>query len=78
MLQDGERRKMKKLNRQQKAANTRKLQASIEAGKAYIVVEGPAAITPAPILTLCGQLESVIQELENRISNAIAKINSLM
>jgi hypothetical protein len=34
--------------------------------------------SPAPILTLCGQLEDTIQLLENRISNAIAKINSLM
>ncbi len=34
--------------------------------------------TPAPILTLCGQLEDSILLLENRISNAIAKINSLM
>lgn len=33
---------------------------------------------PAPILTLCGQLEDAILLLENRISNAIAKINSLM
>ncbi len=34
--------------------------------------------TPAPILTLCGQLEDAILLLENRVSNAIAKINSLM
>ena len=34
--------------------------------------------TPAPVLTLCGQLEDAILLLENRISNAIAKINSLM
>ncbi len=34
--------------------------------------------TPAPILTLCGQLEDSIMLLETRISNAIAKINSLM
>lgn len=32
---------------------------------------------PAP-MTLCGQLEDAILLLENRISNAIAKINSLM
>lgn len=34
--------------------------------------------TPAPVLTLCGQLEDAILLLETRISNAIAKINSLM
>lgn len=34
--------------------------------------------TPAPVLTLCGQLEDVIMLLEVRISNSIAKINSLM
>lgn len=34
--------------------------------------------SPAPILTLCGQLEDAITLLENRISNSIAKINSLM
>lgn len=34
--------------------------------------------TPAPVLTLCGQLEDSIMLLETRISNAIAKINSLM
>lgn len=33
--------------------------------------------TPAP-LTLCGQLEDAILLLETRVSNAIAKINSLM
>lgn len=33
---------------------------------------------PAPVLTLCGQLEDSILLLEQRISNAIAKINSLM
>lgn len=32
----------------------------------------------APILTLCGQLEDAIMLLETRVSNAIAKINSLM
>lgn len=36
------------------------------------------SFTPAPILTLCGQLEDAILLLENRISNSIAKINSLM
>lgn len=34
--------------------------------------------TPSQPLTLCGQLEDSILLLENRISNAIAKINSLM
>lgn len=34
--------------------------------------------TPAQPLTLCGQLEDAILLLENRISNSIAKINSLM
>ena len=33
---------------------------------------------PAPVLTLCGQLEDSILLLEQRISNAIAKINSLV
>lgn len=37
-----------------------------------------ATYTPAPVLTLCGQLEDSIMLLENRISNVIAKINSLM
>lgn len=34
--------------------------------------------TPTPTLALCGQLEDSILLLENRISNVIAKINSLM
>ena len=34
--------------------------------------------SPAQHLTLCGQLEDAILLLENRISNSIAKINSLM
>jgi hypothetical protein len=38
----------------------------------------PKNYSPAPVLTLCGQLEDSILLLENRISNAIAKINSLM
>lgn len=38
----------------------------------------PKAYAPAPVLTLCGQLEDSILLLEQRISNAIAKINSLM
>ena len=37
-----------------------------------------ASYTPSPILTLCGQLEDAILLLENRISNSIAKINSLI
>jgi hypothetical protein len=41
------------------------------------VSENQMPFTPAP-LTLCGQLEDAILLLENRISNAIAKINSLM
>lgn len=36
------------------------------------------AFTPSTPLTLCGQLEDAILLLENRISNSIAKINSLM
>lgn len=36
-----------------------------------------ASYSPAPMV-LCGQLEDAILLLENRISNAIAKINSLM
>lgn len=36
-----------------------------------------ASYTPAP-LSLCGQLEDAILLLETRISNAVAKINSLM
>lgn len=39
--------------------------------------DGPK-YTPAPVLTLCGHLEDSIMLLETRISNAIAKINSLM
>ena len=38
---------------------------------------GPA-FTPAMPLTLCGQLEDAVMLLETRISNVIAKINSLM
>lgn len=38
----------------------------------------PEVYTSAPVLTLCGQLEDSIVLLETRISNAIAKINSLM
>jgi len=38
----------------------------------------PEAYTPAPTITLCGQLEDAILLLETRISNSIAKINSLM
>lgn len=34
--------------------------------------------TPAPALTLCGQLEDAIMLLETRISNVTAKINSLI
>jgi len=34
--------------------------------------------TTKPILTLCGDLDNAILNLETRISNAIAKINSLM
>lgn len=34
--------------------------------------------SPAPVLTLCGQLEDSVMLLENRISNVISKINSLM
>jgi len=34
--------------------------------------------SPTPILTLCGQLEDSVMLLENRISNVITKINSLM
>ena len=37
-----------------------------------------AKYSPTPILTLCGQLEDSVMLLENRISNVIAKINSLM
>lgn len=36
------------------------------------------AYAPKTPLTLCGQLEDSILLLEQRISNAIAKINSLM
>jgi hypothetical protein len=47
--------------------------------KDFVVKDSPKeAYTPAPILTLCGQLEDAILLLENRVSNAIAKINSLM
>ena len=49
---------------------------NIRLPKDYVV--GPNSYTPSPILTLCGQLEDAILLLENRISNSIAKINSLM
>lgn len=46
--------------------------------KDYVVTDGPKMpFTPAP-LCLCGQLEDAILLLETRISNAVAKINSLM
>ncbi len=35
-------------------------------------------VGPTKILTLCGQLEDAVMNLETRISNSIAKINSLM
>lgn len=41
-------------------------------------MEATKQYTPSQPLTLCGQLEDSILLLENRISNAIAKINSLM
>lgn len=44
----------------------------------FKITDGPKLYTPAPILTLCGQLEDAIMLLEVRISNSIAKINSLM
>lgn len=47
-------------------------------GAKFIAVTEPPKYTPTPILTLCGQLEDAILLLENRISNSIAKINSLM
>lgn len=54
--------------------------------KDFIVKDNPWKVSenqvgdkiPAPVLTLCGQLEDSIMLLENRISNVIAKINSLM
>lgn len=39
--------------------------------------DGPK-LAPSSILTLCGKLEDAIMLLEIRISNSIAKINSLM
>lgn len=47
-----------------------------EARLAKLAPLGPA-YAPGP-LTLCGQLEDSIMLLEQRISNAITKINSLM
>jgi hypothetical protein len=44
----------------------------------FTISDGPKLYTPAPVLTLCGQLEDAIMLLEVRISNSIAKINSLM
>lgn len=41
------------------------------------VSENEMPFTP-PLLTLCGQLEDAVMNLETRISNSIAKINSLM
>ena len=45
--------------------------------EAFKVSENEMPFTPAP-LTLCGQLEDAVMNLETRISNSIAKINSLM
>lgn len=50
----------------------------IKLPKDYVISDGPKAYAPSPVLTLCGQLEDAILLLENRLSNAIAKINSLM
>lgn len=44
----------------------------------FMAATEPPKYTPAPALTLCGQLEDAILLLETRISNSIAKINSLM
>lgn len=59
-----------------------KAMADVKASKGWQVVESEgkafASYSPAPVLTLCGQLEDAILLLENRLSNAIAKINSLM
>jgi hypothetical protein len=41
------------------------------------VSENEMPFTPKT-LTLCGQLEDAVMNLETRISNSIAKINSLM
>lgn len=63
---------VKKLSRQQKIIkpDMQALKAAQESlNKIY---------APSPALTLCGQLEDAIVLLETRISNAIAKINSLM
>lgn len=46
--------------------------------KDFNITDGPAVYAPKQPLTLCGQLEDSILLLEQRISNAIAKINSLM
>ena len=46
-------------------------------GEPLKVSENEMPFTPAP-LTLCGQLEDAVMLLETRISNVIAKINSLM
>lgn len=86
MLQDGVHKMVKKLSRGQKAWATRKANAKImhdvlknikEPWKVSENQVGPAS-NPAPILTLCGQLEDIIILLETRISNSIAKINSLL
>lgn len=86
---------MRKLNRQQKAANIREakqaLKETIEVasipnktwrllqnGLPLKVSENEMPFTPKVPLALCGQLEDAILLLETRISNAIAKINSLM
>lgn len=45
--------------------------------KKFMTSNNPPKYTPAP-LCLCGQLEDAIMLLENRISNAITKLNSLM
>lgn len=94
MRQDGVQKMVKKLSRGQKAWLTRKANLKAMENKKpikvsenltdktlrirlpsdFTVIDGPAL----KALTLCGQLEDAIMLLETRISNATAKINSLI
>jgi hypothetical protein len=56
--------------------NARTIKALKEADAKFMASDNPPKIGSTS--TLCGQLEDAITMLENRVSNSIAKINSLM
>lgn len=63
--------------RKARSRKARTVNAGFKAGDlADLII--PKSYAPNPVLTLCGQLEDSILLLEQRISNAITKINSLM